>query len=192
MARIAISTNLSLDGVVQDPDGQESFRHGGWFGRYGGADLEPWRKVMLDEARGTEAMLLGRRSDDWFASRWLSRTGEWADLLNGAPKYVVSSTAERVAWGDGTLLRGDPVSEVSKLKAEVDGVVLILASYQLTHTLIDHDLVDQLRLTVFPVVIGEGDRLFGSTHDVKAWRLVDATTIGDDLVHLVYELDRGA
>ena len=84
MGKIVISTNLSLDGVVQDPDGQEGFEHGGWFGRYGGADLEPWGKVMLGDALAAEALLLGRRTDEWFASRWNTRTGEWADRLNGA------------------------------------------------------------------------------------------------------------
>ena len=192
MGKIVISTNLSLDGVVQDPDGQEGFRFGGWFGRFGGADLEAWGKVMLDDALGTEALLLGRRTDEWFASRWLPRTGEWADRLNGLPKYVVSSTAEEVAWGHGTVLRGDVVDEVSKVKQEVDGDIVVFASYQLGRTLLDHDLIDELRLTVFPVVLGDGERLFGDTRDLKPLRLVDSTTIGDGLTHLTYEVVRDA
>src|SRR5579862_9045853 len=115
MAKIVISTNISLDGVVQDPDGTEGFRHGGWFRRFGGPDLEPWGKVMLGDALAAEALLLGRRTDEWFASRWNERTGEWADRLNALPKYVVSSTADEVRWGrgPGTILRGDVVEEVA-------------------------------------------------------------------------------
>ena len=99
MGKIVISTNVSLDGVVQDPDGQEGFRLGGWFGRFGGADLEPWGKVMLEEALGTEALLLGRRTDEWFGTRWIDRPGEWADRLNSLPKYVVSSTVDEARLG---------------------------------------------------------------------------------------------
>jgi len=98
MGKIVISTNVSLDGVVQDPDGQEGFRLGGWFGQFEGKDLEQWAKVEIEEALGTEALLLGRRSEEWFATRWASRTGEWADRLNSLPKYVVSSTLEHPAW----------------------------------------------------------------------------------------------
>jgi dihydrofolate reductase len=190
MGTIVISTNTSLDGVVEDPDGQEGFRLGGWFGRYGGADLEPWGKVMLGEALSTEALLLGRRTDQWFAERWIPRTGEWADRLNGLPKFVVSLSADEVAWGSGTVLRGDVVEAVSKLKQEVDGDIVVYASYQLVHTLLEHDLVDELRLTVFPVVLGVGKRLFGSTTDLLPLRLVDTTTIGDGLVHVTYEVVR--
>jgi dihydrofolate reductase len=192
MAKIVISTNVSLDGVVEDPDGQEGFRLGGWFGEFGGKDLEPWAKVSLDEALGAEALLLGRRSDEWFAARWSSRTGEWADRLNGLPKYVVSSTAEHARWSNGTVLSGDVVDEVSKLKQELDGEILIYASYQLGRTLIEHDLVDELRLVVFPVVLGAGERLFGETREQKPMRLRETMTVGDGLVHLTYELVRRA
>ena len=192
MAKIVISTNVSLDGVVEDPDGQEGFRLGGWFGEFGGKDLEPWAKVSLDEALGAEALLLGRRSDEWFVARWSSRTGEWADRLNGLPKYVVSSTAEHAQWSNGTVLNGDVVDEVSKLKQELDGEILIYASYQLGRTLIEHDLVDELRLVVFPVVLGAGERLFGETREQKPMRLRDTMTLGDGLVHLTYELVRRA
>ena len=106
MGKIVISTNVSLDGVVQDPDGQEGFRLGGWFGQFGGKDLEEWAKIMLDEAQRAEALLLGRRSDEWFAARWPSRSGEWADRLNGLPKYVVSSTLEEPRWSNSTVLEG--------------------------------------------------------------------------------------
>ena len=120
MGKIVISTNVSFDGVVQDPDGAEGFRLGGWFGQFGGEDLDEWAKVEFEEALGTEALLLGRRSDEWFAARWLSKTGEWADRLNSLPKYVVSSTLQEPKWSNSTVLRGDVVSEVSKLKQELD------------------------------------------------------------------------
>src|SRR5258707_11561935 len=121
MGKIVISRNVSLDGVVQDPDGKEGFRLGGWFTQFGGKDLEEWAKVSLEEALGTEALLLGRRSDEWFAARWSSRTGEWADRLNSLPKYVVSATLQEPKRNKSTVLRGDVVSEVSKLKRELDG-----------------------------------------------------------------------
>ena len=188
MGKIVISTNVSLDGVVQDPDGAEGFRLGGWFGQFGGKDLEQWASVSLGEALGTEALLLGRRSDEWFAARWASRTGEWADRLNSLPKYVVSSTLEDPGWSNSTVLPGDDVvAEVSKLKQELDGEIVVYASYQLGRTLIEHDLVDELRLVVFPVVLGAGQRLFGETSDQKPMRLVDTKTIGDGLVFLTYQ-----
>jgi dihydrofolate reductase len=192
MGKIVISTNASLDGVVQDPDGKEGFRLGGWFGEFGGKDLAEWGKIEFDEALGTAALLLGRRSDEWFAARWASRTDEWADRLNNLPKYVVSSTADEVKWGNGTVLRGDIVSEVSKLKGELDGDIVVYASYQLGRTLIEHDLVDELRLFVYPVVLGAGERLFGETSDNKPMRLVRAQTIGEGLVFLTYERARNA
>jgi dihydrofolate reductase len=191
MGKIVISTNVSLDGVVQDPDGQEDFRLGGWFGQFGGKDLEAWAKVSLEEALGTEALLLGRRSDEWFAERWFSRGGEWADRLNSLPKYVVSSTLEDPRWSNSTVLKGDVVGQVSKLKHELDGEIVVYASYQLGQTLMEHDLVDELRLVVFPVVLGAGARIFGETSDKKPMRLVDTKTIGDGLVFLTYELVRG-
>jgi dihydrofolate reductase len=188
MGKIVISTNVSLDGVVQDPDGAEGFRLGGWFGQSGGKDLEQWASVSLGEALGTEALLLGRRSDEWFATRWASRTGEWADRLNSLPKYVVSSSLEDPAWGNSTVLAGDDVvAEVSKLRKELAGEIVVYASYQLGRALIEHDLVDELRLVVFPVVLGAGQRLFGETSDKKPMRLVDTKTIGDGLVFLTYE-----
>src|ERR1700729_3452722 len=163
MGKIVISTNVSLDGVVQDPDGGEGFRLGGWFGQFGGKDLEAWQKVSLDEALGAEALLLGRRTDEGFAPRWAARTGEWADRLNSLPKYVVSSTVTEPRWTNATVLSGDVVSEVAKLKQELAGDIVVYASYQLGHKLIENDLDDELRLVVFPVILGTGHRLFGET-----------------------------
>jgi len=188
MGKIVVTTNISLDGVVQDPDGQEGFRLGGWFGEFGGKDYEEWARVATDEALGAEALLLGRRSDEWFATRWQSRSGEFADKLNSMPKYVVSSTLKDPQWSNATVLNGDAVSEVAKLKQEIGGEILVYASYQLVHTLIEHDLVDELRLVIFPVVLGAGERLFGATSDKKPLHLVHAKTIGNGLAFVSYEI----
>jgi dihydrofolate reductase len=184
--------NVSLDGVVQDPDGQEGFRLGGWFVEFGGQDLEAWNKVALDDALGAEAWLLGRGSYEFFAARWRPRSGELADRLNSMPKYVVSSTLQDPAWNNSTVLEGDVVTAVAKLKQRLDGEIVVPASYQLARTLIEHDLVDELRLVVFPVVLGAGERLFGETSDMKPMRLVDTRTIGDGLPLLHYEFLREA
>jgi dihydrofolate reductase len=192
MGKIVIFTNVSLDGVVQDPDGKEGFRLGGWFTQFGGKDLDEWAKVALDEALHTDALLLGRRSDEWFGPRWVSRPGELADRLNGLPKYVVSSTLETPKWTNVTVLKGNVVDEVSTLKQNVDGEIAVYASYQLVRTLIEHDLVDEFRLVIFPVLLGAGERLFGETTDKKPIRLVDAKTIGTGLAFLTYQPVRDA
>jgi dihydrofolate reductase len=188
MGRIVISENVTLDGVVEDPTGEEGFRHGGWFTQAAEQEFAEWAKVEFDEALGAEALLLGRRSDEYFGPRWAGRTGDWADRLNSLPKYVVSSTIEDPGWSNSTVLTGDDVvAEISKLKQELDGEIVVYASYQLGRTLIEHDLVDELRLVVFPVVLGAGQRLFGETSDKKPMRLVGAKTIGDGLVFLTYQ-----
>ena len=187
MGKIIISQNVSLDGVVQDPTGEEGFRLGGWFGQFGGKDLEEWAKVALDEALRAEALLLGRRSDEWFAARWASRTGGWADRLNSLPKYIVSSTLDEPKWTNSTVLKGDVVTEVSKLRQELDGDIVVYGSTRLVHTLMEHDLVDELRLTVYPVVLGAGERLFSETSDKIPMRLVGTQTVGDGLALLTYE-----
>jgi len=192
MGKIVISTNISLDGVVQDPDGGEGFSRGGWFGQYGGKDLDEWAKFEYAEATGTAALLLGRRSDEWFGARWASRRGEWADRLNTLPKYVVSAAPQDPNWTNVTVLTGSVVDEVTKLKQEVDGDIVVYASYQLGRTLLEHDLVDELRLFVFPVVVGDGERLFGPTSGAKPVRLTDSRTVGDGLAYLSYEIVRDA
>src|SRR6476469_9360546 len=174
MGKIVVSTNVSLDGVVQDPDGKEGFRLGGWFVESGGKDLEEWNKVALADALGAEAWLLGRRSYEFFGIRWGPRSGELADRLNSMPKYVVSSTLVEPDWNNTTVLEGDVVEEVTNLKRELDGEIVIPASYQLGRTLIEHDLVDALRLVVFPVVLGAGARFFGEASAKKPMRLVDS------------------
>jgi len=190
MGKIVVSDNVSLDGVVQDPAGDEGFRVGGWVGLI--KDRPGLTKLALDEALGTEALLLGRRSYEWFAARWPSRSGELADRLNSLPKYVVSSTLENPEWNNSTVLKGDVLNEVSRLKHELEGEIVVPASFQLVHTLLEHDLVDELRLKVFPVVLGAGERLFGETSDKKAMRLVDTRTVEGDVVFLTYKRVRDA
>jgi dihydrofolate reductase len=189
MGKIVISgpQNVSLDGVVQDPDGKEGFRLGGWFGEFGGKDLREWNQIALDEALRAEAWLLGRRSYEFFGIRWQPRTGELADRLNSLPKYVVSSSLEDPDWNNTTVLKGDVVAEVSKLKRDLAGEIVVPASYQLGRTLMEHDLVDEIRLVVFPVVLGTGERLFGETSDKRPTRLLETKRIGDGLVFLRYE-----
>jgi len=192
MGKIIVSENVSLDGVVQDPTGEEGFRHGGWFTQIGDKDHEAWAKVLLGEALGAEALLLGRRSDEYFATRWLSRSGEWADRLNSMPKYVVSATLDEPKWGNATVLKGDVANEVSKLKQELAGDIVVYASTRLVHTLMEHDLVDELRLIIYPVVLGAGERLFGETSDKKPLRLLNTQAVGDGLALLTHEVVRDA
>ena len=191
MGKIILSENVSLDGVIEDPTGDEGFRHGGWIGRIGDRGRDEAAKVALDEALSTEAVLLGRRSYEFLAARWPSRTGELADRLNSKPKYVVSSTLHDPAWHNSTVIEGDAVSGVSALKQQLAGDIVVAASFQLVHTLLDHDLVDELRLMIYPVVLGAGKRLFGETSDKKPMRLVSNETV-DDLAFLTYELVRDA
>ena len=190
MGKIVISENVSLDGVVQDPTGDEGFGRGGWFGQI--KDRPEVGKLALDEALGAEALLLGRRSYEFFAARWPSRSGELADRLNSLPKYVVSSTIEDPDWNNSTVLKGGVVNEVTKLKQELDGEIVVPASGQLVHTLIENDLVDELRLMVYPFVLGAGKRLFGETSDKVPLRLMATRTVGDGLAFLTYEIVRDA
>ena len=199
MGKIVISSNVTLDGVVQDPDGEEGFELGGWFHQFvGGKDLEDWVARETEEALGAEALLLGRRSSEWFASRMLTRDGadvrvsrEWADRVKRIPKYVVSSTLEDPQWSNATVLNGDAVKEISELKRKVDGEILVYGSNQLVRTLIEQNLADELRLVVFPVVLGTGVRIFDETGDKKPLHLVDTRKMGEGLVYCTYEFARG-
>ena len=192
MGKIVVSENVSLDGVVEDPSGEQGFRHGGWFVQFMGQDWEAWAEVELAEAQGAEALLLGRRSDEYFGARSPSQSGEWVDRLNSLPKYVVSSTLEEPKWTNATVLRGEVVREVSKLKQQIRGEIVVYASRPLVRTLMEHDLVDELRLMVYPVVLGSGERLFGETTDKSPARLLETRTVGDGLAFLTYELVREA
>ena len=185
MGKIVMSENVSLDGVIEDPAGDEGFTRGGWVGLL--ASREEVAKLALDEALGAEALLLGRRTYEWLAARWPSRSGALADRLNSLPKYVVSSTLEGPEWHNSTVLQGDLVNEVSKLKKEINGEIVVPGSFQLLRTLIEHDLVDELRMKIFPVVLGAGKRVFGGTGDKKPMRLIATRTLGDGIVFLTYE-----
>jgi dihydrofolate reductase len=189
MGKIVVSESVSLDGVVQDPTGEEGFRHGGWFAQVGDNDREGFAKVALDEALGAEAQLFGRRTYEFLAARWPSRSGELADRVNDMPKYVVSSTLKDPDWNNSTVLAGDVMQEVSKLKEELDGKIVIAGSIRLVRTLMENDLVDELRLMIYPVVLGAGERLFGETSDQRPVRLVETRTVAD-LAYLTYEVVR--
>jgi len=190
MGKIVKSNFVSLDGVVQDPAGNEGFRLGGWVGPL--KDRQDLGKVALDEALGAGALLLGRRSYEFLAALWPSRSGELADRLNSLPKYVVSSTLEDPGWNNSTVLKGDVVEEVSKLKQELHGEIVVPASFQLLRTLMEHGLVDELRLKIFPVVLGDGERLFTEIGDKKPIRLLDAQTVEGGIAYLTYESVRDA
>ena len=186
LGKIVISENVSVDGVIQDPSGAEGFRLGGWVGRIGDRGRDETAKVVLEEALGAAALLQGRRTYEFLAARWPSRSGALADRLNTLPKYVVSSTLQDPAWNNTTVLRGDVVDEVSTLKQKIKGEIVVAGSFQLWHTLMEHDLVDELRLMIYPVVLGAGERLFGAISDVQAMRLIKTQTV-DDLAYLIYE-----
>jgi dihydrofolate reductase len=190
MGKIIVSENVTLDGVVQDPTGEEGFRHGGWFLQAGSHDREGFYKAALDEALGAEALLHGRRTHEFLAARWPSRSSELADRLNTMPKYVVSSTLEASDWNNSTVLRGDVVSEVSRLRQELNGGIVVAGSIRLVRTLIEHDLIDELRLMVYPFVLGAGERLFGEASDKVPLRLLASRTVGGGLAHLTYQVVR--
>ena len=185
MGRIIVSDNISLDGVMQDPAGDEGFARGGWVGAI--VDRPELAQLALDDALGSDAMLMGRRTYQWFAGRWPSRTGPLADRLNGLPKFVVSSTLRDPAWINTAILHGDMVAEVANLKRRIERDILVTASAGIARALLERDLVDELRLKVFPVVLGAGDRLFGETSDTKRMRLVDTRMVDGDTAYLIYE-----
>jgi len=188
VGRIVVTEFVSLDGVIEDPGGSESFRHGGWSFAFSRGDEGD--RFKLDETLSSQALLLGRVTYEGFAAAWPSREGEFADKFNSMPKYVVSSTLERPEWSNTTVLVGEVVEEVAKLRQEQDGDIVVHGSARLAQTLLEHDLVDELRLMVFPVVLGSGKRLFGDTSDRKPLRLVDSKVVGDGVAILVYEPER--
>jgi dihydrofolate reductase len=189
MAKIVVSENVTLDGVVQDPAGAEGFARGGWIGRVGERGREEAAQVLLDEALRAEAQLLGRRTYEFLAARWPSRSGRLADRLNEMPKYVVSSTLQDPDWNNSMVLAGDVVRELSNLKQELDGEIVVAGSIRLVRTLMENDLVDELRLMIYPVVLGAGERLFGETSEHRPLRLIETRTV-DDLAYLTYEVAR--
>ncbi|MCU7725428.1 dihydrofolate reductase family protein [Actinoplanes sp. KI2] len=186
MARIVVSENVTLDGVVTDPTGEEGTGHGGWFTRTIGRDREAWAEIEYDEALRSDAVLIGRRSYEYFAPRWADRTGDWADRFNSMPKYVLTATAGELTWNNSTAVSGEVPTVVAKLKEEVEGDIVVYASSRLVPELVRHDLVDELRLMVFPVVAGWGAGLFASLGAIRPLRLVSHRTVGENLLHLAY------
>ena len=188
MGRIVVSENVSLDGIMQDPTGDEGFRFGGWFSQMPDDVRADWAKVEYQEALDTAAWLIGRGTYHWFAERWADRSGAWADRLRDIPKYVVSSTLEDPSeWANSFVLKGDVIEQVTKLKQTVDGDILVYGSGSLVQTLMEHDLVDELRLMTHPFVLGTGERLFRETSDRKPVRLAGTRAIGSNLALLTYQ-----
>jgi dihydrofolate reductase len=185
MGRIVATEFMSLDGVVEDPGGAEDFEYGGWSFEFSRG--EEGNKFKLDETLASDALLLGRVTYEGFAAAWPSREGEFADKFNNMPKYVVSSTLEDPEWNNSTVVKGDVVEEVAKLRQELDGDIVVHGSVRLVQTLLEHDLLDELRLMVFPVVLGKGKRIFSETSDKKPLQLADSKTVGDGVAILIYQ-----
>jgi dihydrofolate reductase len=189
VGRIVVTEFVSLDGVMEAPGGGEDFKYGGWSFEISRGD--EGEKFKLDETRESDALLLGRVTYEGFAKAWPSREGEFADKFNTMPKYVVSSTLGEPEWNNSTVLKGDVTEEVAKLRQAHDGDIVVHGSARLVQTLLEQDLVDELRLMVFPVVLGSGKRLFGETSDKKSLRLVDSKVVGDGVAILVFQPARG-
>ncbi len=190
MSRVVVSEFVSIDGVMEDPGGAEDYRHGGWTFEIDRG--EEGDKFKLDEVFEAEALLLGRVTYEGFAAAWPTITDEvgFAEKMNAMPKYVVSSTLEEAGWSNSTVLSGDVPDEVARLKGDVDGVILVAGSAQLVQTLLEHDLVDELRLMIFPVALGRGKGLFGELSDKKPLQLTDSRQVGDGIAILTYEPSR--
>jgi dihydrofolate reductase len=184
MGRIVVTEFVSLDGVMEDPGGSENFEYGGWTFEIDRGD--EGNKFKLDETMDSEALVLGRVTYEGFADAWPSREGDFADKFNNMPKYVVSSTLKEPAWNNTTVLEGNVAEAVSKLRQEQEGDIVVHGSAQLVQTLLEHGLVDELRLMVFPVVLGRGKRLFGETSDKKPLELVESKTVGEGVAILIY------
>jgi dihydrofolate reductase len=185
MGKVVVSQFITVDGVVEDPGGAEDFERGGWAFQFErGAEGDGFK---MDEVMAAGALLLGRVTYEGFAAAWPSRTGEFADKFNTMPKYVVSSTLEHAKWDNTTVLADELPGAVARVRAAHAGNVVVHGSAQLVQGLVEHDLVDEIRLMVFPVVLGTGKRLFGVTSDTRRLGLARAQTVGDGVVILVYE-----
>jgi dihydrofolate reductase len=188
MSRIVVSQFVSVDGVIEDPVGMEELGRGDWTRASSGPE---GGKYKVDEIMDAAAMLFGRRTYESYASAWPGRDGEYADKLNGMPKYVVSSTLSDPEWSNTTVLQGDAASAVRELKEQVDGDILVQGSAQLTYTLMEHDLVDEWRLMIFPIVVGAGKRFFDDPGKAVDLRLVESRAVGEGVAILTYEPARG-
>ncbi len=186
MGTIVVSENITLDGVMQDPTGEEGTTVGGWFRQVPATDFEAWSLLEIEEAQNAAALLLGGRSYRWFAERWQGREGAWADRLRELPKHVVSATLDDLSWDHTTVLTGDAEKSVAELKKQVTGEIVVYGSGELVQTLMAHELVDELRVTVFPSVVGDGQRLFREATVPASWRLTGSRQVGEGLVFLTY------
>ena len=186
MGTLVISENITLDGVIEDPTGDDGFSRGGWFSRISEEDRQRWAEIQSAEAFDAAAELYGRRSYEWLTSRWATREGAWADRLRTISKYVVSATLEEPVWPNTTILRGDIVDEVARLKQQLDGDLVLVGSGRLAHTLIEADVVDEVRLIVYPFVAADGARLFEKSNELRSLRLLETRTVGRGLVLLRY------
>jgi dihydrofolate reductase len=188
MGRIVVSEFVTLDGVMEDPGGAEGHPRGGWafqFDRGPAGD-----KFKLDEVMEAESLLLGRRTYEGFAQAWPARTGEFADKMNGMPKVVISSTMKDAAWNNSKVIGSNPLDEVRKLRSTSRGDILVAGSAQLVNTLLDNDLVDEYRLMVFPVVLGDGKRLFKEGARRRPMKLVEARPVGSGVLILIYHPEK--
>ena len=192
MGTIVVSENITLDGVMQDPTGEEGTSVGGWFREIPATDFEAWSALEIEEAQAASALLLGGRSYRWFAERWQGREGAWADRLRELPKHVVSATLDDLSWDHTSVLSGDAEKSVTQLKEQVAGEIVVYGSGELVQTLLAHDLVDELRVTVFPSVVGGGQRLFRGAGGSTSWRLTETRPVGESLVFLTYRPARDA
>ena len=183
MARLVVTEFVSLDGVMEDPGGAEDFEHGGWTFTF---DRGEGDRFKLDETMETDALLLGRVTYEGFAAAWPSREGVFADKFNSMPKYVVSSTLVTADWNNTTVLDGDVPDAVSTLKEREEGIIQVPGSCSLVQTLLEHDLVDELRLMVFPILLGKGRRLFGDLTEPRRWELAETRAVGEGIAILVY------
>jgi dihydrofolate reductase len=185
MGKVIVTEFVSLDGVMEDPGGAEDYEYGGWSFDFERGD--EGNQFKFDETMDSEALLLGRVTYEGFANSWPDREGEFADKFNNMPKYVVSSTLEEAPWTNSTVIRGDVAKEVAEIKDRLNGNIVVHGSARLAQTLLEHDLVDELRLMVFPVVLGRGKRLFSETADRKPLRLIESKTVGDGVTILTFE-----
>ena len=186
MGKIVVTEFISTDGVIEDPGGAEDYKHGGWSFQIDRG--EEGEKFKLDETEASDALLLGRVTYEGFADAWPSREGEFADRFNAMPKFVVSTTLDKPAWNNSTVISGDVPKEVGRLKERFANDVVVHGSAQLVNTLKEHDLIDEYRLMVFPVVLGKGKRLFGDGGDLTRLKLSEAKQVGPDgVIILTYQ-----
>ncbi|HTT27905.1 MAG TPA: dihydrofolate reductase family protein [Solirubrobacteraceae bacterium] len=182
MGKLVVTEFVSLDGVFEDPGGAEDYEHGGWTFEYDRGD--DGNQFKADELMDAQVQLLGRRTYDGFAEAWPSREGPFADKINSGAKYVVSNTLTDPSWQNTTVISGDAVAGVSKLKDETEGTILVAGSGTLVQALLAADLVDELRLMVFPTILGRGRRLFPDGIDRLKLTLAESRTVGPDGVQV--------